>query len=388
MRFTKFEGGRLFPPDRIIFIARVNSEATSRYIYNRFSKYGRVLALDRCREKGYCTLLFDSETNVDHVVRSENQSVLIDRAIDVRPGNRPRYFFRLPENLDDLDIEDDSRGQEKPYRQPRPERPRRAPRQSKYERSLEEEYDRYADVPSIDDAPSSLSADQPPPTECVILALKSPSVVYVKQVEQEIRDVGLTVCVKTPRPEIGVDKTLEEMKIAGVQFAVIVHSSNEQRRTVSLNVLHTSSEDEHRNIPLSQLSELLNSRLQQRFEQLPQLPLPPAGLKQLRMAMQGRPLTGLERDHLIRLLLVKRDYVQKQMSQSAVSSRLTSSADIVNSAVSALPAALQLTDKNKMADHVSKTDDALSVLEMSPDTLELQQRILNIMVQLGLSETA
>ncbi|KAF0302655.1 Nuclear receptor coactivator 5 [Amphibalanus amphitrite] len=180
---------------------------------------------------------------------------------------------------------------------------------------------------------------------------------YAEEVEDRLKNVGLAVDMLFPRAGAPINQVLDQISSRGTLYAVVVHPTNEQHRSVSLNIMHGNPPQEHRNMPLDDAMSLV-ARNFEAYMLSNKDKAPPQGIiNLLNFVRENRPLTAVEYNRLIRYLEEKRDHQLKPEKSSL--SALTPS--IAAMAPKPVPAPV------------------VSVATPSQQQIDLQQKILSMM---------
>lgn len=183
--------------------------------------------------------------------------------------------------------------------------------------------------------PPAAAAEKPNDVE--IICLNKHTRVYAEAVEARLKNMGLTVDVLFPNPDIPLGKVLGNIAGRGVMYAVCVAPDNELHRSLTVNVLQ-GEQQEHRNMPLDEAMSFIGKSFS-RFIEKPtagavggaQLgfaragpaatssgseQLPPFGHPNdirtiLGFLIDDRPMSIMEYDKLIKYLATRRESTLK-----------------------------------------------------------------------------
>jgi hypothetical protein len=166
------------------------------------------------------------------------------------------------------------------------------------------------------------------PNDVEIICLSKHTRVYAEAVEARLKNMGLTVDVLFPNPEIPLGKVLGNIAGRGVMYAVCASPENELHRSLTVNVLQ-GEQQEHRNMPLDEAMSFIGKSFS-RFIEKPaggqlgyatpaaaaaasaadQLPVAghPNDIRTiLGFLIDDRPMSIMEYDKLIKYLATRRE---------------------------------------------------------------------------------
>lgn len=99
---------------------------------------------------------------------------------------------------------------------------------------------------------------------CGLIVLDKIVTAYAKHVEARVSSLGLTVDTVFIGQESSVYQIIEEMVSRRLLYVFIVHPSNEQHESVSLKILCSIPQQDHRNLPLSEALHICRSHFEER----------------------------------------------------------------------------------------------------------------------------
>ncbi|XP_055950280.1 nuclear receptor coactivator 5-like isoform X2 [Argiope bruennichi] len=164
----------------------------------------------------------------------------------------------------------------------------------------------------------------PKPNECEIIAVNKQQRAYAESVEARIKDLGILVDVLFLKDEALLTQTIDDIARRGSLYAMVISPQNETHGSVTVNILHGTPQ-EHRNMPLDDALKLVarnfheHIRLQrekmerERAERGPYIGTVTADREMqvlLRMLADGRWISAIEIDAVIRYLSERRDRMQ------------------------------------------------------------------------------
>ena len=97
------------------------------------------------------------------------------------------------------------------------------------------------------EAPPQSSYDKANDVE--IICVEKSIRLYGEQVERRLRNMGLSVDILFPNPDIPLASVIGNIASRGVQYAVLLEVENREHRSLTLNVLQ-GEQEEHRNMPV------------------------------------------------------------------------------------------------------------------------------------------
>ena len=163
------------------------------------------------------------------------------------------------------------------------------------------------------------------PNDVEIICLNKHTRAYAEAIEARLKNMGLTVDVLFPNPDIPLGKVLGNIASRGVMYAVCVAPENEVHRSLTVNVLQ-GEQQEHRNMPLDEAMSFVGKSFS-RFiekpaggnmgfatasansaaEQLPAFGHPNDIRTILGFLIDDRPMSIMEYDKLIKYLATRRE---------------------------------------------------------------------------------
>jgi hypothetical protein len=166
------------------------------------------------------------------------------------------------------------------------------------------------------------------PNDVEIICMNKHTRVYAEAVEARLKNMGLTVDVLFPNPEIPLGKVLGNIAGRGVMYAVCVSPDNELHRSLTVNVLQ-GEQQEHRNMPLDEAMSFVGKSFSRFIEkpaggqlgyatpaaaaassaadQLPAFGHPNDIRTILGFLIDDRPMSIMEYDKLIKYLATRRE---------------------------------------------------------------------------------
>ena len=151
-----------------------------------------------------------------------------------------------------------------------------------------EEYDERGDMERYNDRLQSEDVDQeqgggprawshsqapprPPPqssfekaNDVEIICMDKSIRLYGEQVEARLRNMGLSVDILFPNPDIPLASVIGNIASRGVQYAVCLGLENRDHRSITLNVLQ-GDQQEHRNMPLDDAMTFISQNFSNRL---------------------------------------------------------------------------------------------------------------------------
>merc|ERR1719357_902735 len=157
------------------------------------------------------------------------------------------------------------------------------------------------------------------PTDVEIICLARPLRGYAENIENRLKNMGLSVDVLFPNPEIPIGKVLGNIASRGVMYAICVGPENEQHLSLTLNVLQ-GQQQEHRNMPVDDAMTFISKNFANMVDSGPssvnKIGLsgghPGDILKILGFLSDNRPLSIMEYDKMIKYLVQKRESTLKE----------------------------------------------------------------------------
>jgi len=142
---------------------------------------------------------------------------------------------------------------------------------------------------------------------------------YGENIESRLKNMGLSVDVLFPNPEIPIGKVLGNIASRGVMYAICVGPENEQHLSLTLNVLQ-GQQQEHRNMPVDDAMTFISKNFANMVDSGPssvnKIGLsgghPGDILKILGFLSDNRPLSIMEYDKMIKYLVGKRQDTLKE----------------------------------------------------------------------------
>jgi hypothetical protein len=141
-----------------------------------------------------------------------------------------------------------------------------------------------------------LGAGGPQPPQVVdkvndveIICLNKHTRVYAEAVEARLKNMGLTVDILFPNPDIPLGKVLGNIAGRGVMYAVCVAPENETHRSLTVNVLQ-GEQQEHRNMPLDEAMSFVGKS----FSRFIEKPTAGGGVSQLGFATGAAASGGMD----------------------------------------------------------------------------------------------
>eukprot|EP00090_Calanus_glacialis_P022736 TRINITY_DN3502_c0_g1_i1.p1 TRINITY_DN3502_c0_g1~~TRINITY_DN3502_c0_g1_i1.p1 ORF type:complete len:676 (-),score=187.52 TRINITY_DN3502_c0_g1_i1:2060-4087(-) len=163
----------------------------------------------------------------------------------------------------------------------------------------------------------TLNTEKPKDAEIVCLA--KPLRSYAENIENRMKNMGLSVDVLFPNPEIPIGKVLGNIASRGVMYAICVGPENEQHMSLTLNVLQ-GEQQEHRNMPVDDamtfisksFASMMDSRSNAPNKMAVAIGHPGDIQKILGFLSDNRPLSIMEYDKMIKYLVAKREGTLKE----------------------------------------------------------------------------
>ena len=157
------------------------------------------------------------------------------------------------------------------------------------------------------------------PTDVEIICLSKSLRAYGENIENRLKNMGLSVDVLFPNPEIPIGKVLGNIASRGVMYAICVGPENEQHLSLTLNVLQ-GQQQEHRNMPVDDAMTFISKNFANMVDSGPSSvnKIGLAGghpgdiLKILGFLSDNRPLSIMEYDKMIKYLVGKRQDTLKE----------------------------------------------------------------------------
>jgi len=151
-----------------------------------------------------------------------------------------------------------------------------------------------------------------------IICLMKSSRRYAERVEVRLKDMGLSVDMLFPNPEIPIGKVLGCIALRGVLFGVCIAPENDTNRSLTVNVLQ-GDHQEHRNMPLDDALDFIGKNFSKFVEKPgsnivakhPHFGLPRDVKTILGFMLDNRPISVMEYDKLIKYLNTKRESTLK-----------------------------------------------------------------------------
>ena len=174
-------------------------------------------------------------------------------------------------------------------------------------------------------------AEQEKPNDVEIIAMDKSLRVYGENLESRLQNMGLSVDILFPNPDIPVGKVLGNIASRGVMFAICLTPDNREHGSVTLNVLQ-GQQQEHRNMPVDDAMSFISKQ----FPSLAGGPGPSAGnsvisrpgssvmpapsasghppdvQKIITFLSDDRPLSIMEYDKMIKYLVSRRTETLKE----------------------------------------------------------------------------
>jgi len=142
----------------------------------------------------------------------------------------------------------------------------------------------------------------------------------MENIENRLKNMGLSVDVLFPNPEIPIGKVLGNIASRGVMYAICVGPENEQHLSLTLNVLQ-GQQQEHRNMPVDDAMTFISKNFANMVDSGPssasKIGMGGGGhpgdiLKILGFLSDNRPLSIMEYDKMIKYLVGKRQDTLKE----------------------------------------------------------------------------
>lgn len=157
------------------------------------------------------------------------------------------------------------------------------------------------------------------PTDVEIVCIAKSLRAYAENIENRLKNMGLSVDVLFPNPEIPIGKVLGNIASRGVMYAICVGPENEQHLSLTLNVLQ-GQQQEHRNMPVDDamtfisksFANMVNSGPSAANKTVLSAGHPGDILKILGFLSDNRPLSIMEYDKMIKYLVSKRQDTLKE----------------------------------------------------------------------------
>merc|ERR1719357_1157930 len=156
------------------------------------------------------------------------------------------------------------------------------------------------------------------PTDVEIICLAKSLRAYGENIENRLKNMGLSVDVLFPNPEIPIGKVLGNIASRGVMYAICVGPENEQHLSLTLNVLQ-GQQQEHRNMPVDDAMSFISQNFANMVERNSggthsgvQGGHPGDIMKILGFLSDDRPLSIMEYDKMIKYLVQKRESTLKE----------------------------------------------------------------------------
>ncbi|XP_054271261.1 nuclear receptor coactivator 5 [Macrosteles quadrilineatus] len=291
-----------------IFIGNIPTKMERPELEEKFSFYGKIIGL--IPKNGFAFIQYDSEQAAADAIANECGKTYYGRKIDVKaatqrkepggnrgppppqhredvmdrdrspirggPGDRGRDWRENdrfdspgfgghgggrggrggrpgPESHMDRFPEDDFRGPPGDFRGPRDDF-RGPPEDLRGIPDLDRDFNGPprgrglpADYPPVERGPPPALPDRT--NDCEIIVVNKMIREYAEFIERRLIKIGLTVDLLFPNEEVPLGRVLANISGRGTLFAIIVNITNEEHRSLTLNILYGQPQ-EHRNMPL------------------------------------------------------------------------------------------------------------------------------------------
>lgn len=248
---------------------------------------------------------------------------------------------------------DDYYGREYPYPPGGPmDRDGRGRFDDRFDNYYRDQYpDRYADYyrqddprgpagPRVDDpraAPTAVPAIPPEPMDPMdptrpndveIVVPNKMQRGYAENVESQLKRMNMLVDLLFPPPDIPPSQVLSDLTARKCLYAIFITEDNEQHRSLTLSILHTDAQQEHRNMPVDDALRLVEQNFGDYVKKIRQKNMREVVPRDIRNLMldllEIRPLSMGDLDKMIKFLkerqslLVDDQIQQKRESQAGV----------------------------------------------------------------------
>jgi len=277
--------GNFEPWKSRLFVAQLPPAANTDNVRARFGQYGNVKLVNVLR--GYGFVYFDNEASAKEAVQAEDGEEFLGSVLHVSIAKPSKMDLEAQRKLM-------TGGRPQPVRGQHGCGPRRA-------------------------APSPPPKDKPL-CDCEIVCVSRESRRYCEEVEYKLKNLGMQADILFPNQDVALPKIMTNIQSRGVKFAVVITPANQESRTVSVTLLRSTpstnaaSGSEQRNVPLDEALRLLARAFESTLEleakcgQVePGETHPRDVASALGFLRDGRPLSVMELDKLIRYLALRRE---------------------------------------------------------------------------------
>lgn len=283
-----------------IYIGNVPENCTKQDLEEKFAKYGQINGI--LMQRGFAFLQFMAADSATEAIAKENKTQLLDKIIAVRTA------VRDAKNNQNQNKGSGSSGNNN-NDAPTPQPPSAPILESLKQPST---FIRNADANDVE-----------------IIVVAKELTPYAELLEGRLKRVGISCDLLYPNSEVPMGKVLANISSRGTLYAILVTPTNMEHKSITVNILY-GTPAEHRNMPVEAALTLIERDFKdyvskqtateaaataQTIGLLAQKPAPEIGatgaidpvMSLLRILAEGKPLTVLQYDRVLKYITEKRE---------------------------------------------------------------------------------